>query len=424
MALFSASSVAFAQADGSYSPYSIYGIGDICSQGSAYHRSMGGVGIASRNNKYLNILNPASVTARDSLSFMSDFSLYADNTIYKQGKLKSANNTVNIADFAISFPLFKNTGMMLGITPYSSTGFGFSLNYTDPELIGNTGYVSYSADGKGTIYKSFIGFGATFFRNLSLGVEMDVYFGNVEKNFNTTFNDASYNSIKNNTSLKTNGIGAKAGLQYEQNLGTNLKLTLGATYSTGAKMKGFYDYTSLSAGTAAVDTLVHKPDTLGLQKDLHLASEIGVGLSLRSPGKWAAEVNYSRSDWSNSGVDAISGYSDNYNPFKSTNSDIIRIGFELTPNGNDIRYYFNRATYRLGGYYKNDYYLLNGYKVSTAALSLGVTLPVYRWYNGLTLGVELGQRGISKNQVIKENFINFSVGFNIFDIWFQKPRYD
>ena len=40
---------------GAYSPYSIYGIGEISKQGTAYNRSMGGVGIAARNRRFINI---------------------------------------------------------------------------------------------------------------------------------------------------------------------------------------------------------------------------------------------------------------------------------------------------------------------------------------------------------------------------------
>ena len=90
----------------SYTPYSIFGIGDLSQQGSAYNRSMGGVGIASRNVRYLNSLNPAAVTARDSLSFMLDFSLLNTNTLYRQGDMKSARNITNLGSMALSFPIW------------------------------------------------------------------------------------------------------------------------------------------------------------------------------------------------------------------------------------------------------------------------------------------------------------------------------
>ena len=146
---------AFGQAAGTYTPYSIYGVGDLSQPGSAYNKTMGGVGVALRNNRYLNLLNPAAVTARDSLAFMADFSLYNDNKVFQQGGIKSASNTFNINNLAMSFPIWRSSAMMVGIMPYSDTGFGYSFEYTDPDLIGHTGNINYSATGKGSIYKAF-----------------------------------------------------------------------------------------------------------------------------------------------------------------------------------------------------------------------------------------------------------------------------
>ena len=48
---------------GSYSPYSIYGVGGMVREGTARTLSMGGVGIASRNNSFINTTNPAAVAS-------------------------------------------------------------------------------------------------------------------------------------------------------------------------------------------------------------------------------------------------------------------------------------------------------------------------------------------------------------------------
>ena len=81
----------------SYSPYSVFGVGNMSRQGNAYTLSMGGVGLASRSNRFVNIVNPAAVTARDTLSFMLDFGLTLDNRVYRQGDVKSANNIFNLS---------------------------------------------------------------------------------------------------------------------------------------------------------------------------------------------------------------------------------------------------------------------------------------------------------------------------------------
>ena len=57
-------------------------------------------------------------------------------------------------------------------------------------------------------------------------------------------------------------------------------------------------------------------------------------------------------------------------------------------------------------------------------LTFGVTLPVYRLSNGLTLGIDVGQRGSKTGNLIRERYVNFNIGLNIYDIWFLKTRYE
>lgn len=293
---------------GGYSPYTIFGVGDLALQGSTYNKSMGGVGIAGRNNRYLNIMNPAAVTARDSLSFMSSFSLNVNNRIYRQGDAISANNIFNINDVVISFPIQRASAMMLGIVPYSDVGYEFSEIYTDPELVGSVGDVGSAATGIGSVYKAFAAAGVTFLKRISIGAEMDYYFGKITKSYVTKFGDSSYQSISNNNVLQLNGIGGKFGLQYEQPFGNDVSLVLGATYSTGAKLRGYFEDSRYSEGTASIDTISFRIDTMGVTRHASLASEIGVGISLKKTNKWMFEADYTRSDWRNSGMENISGY--------------------------------------------------------------------------------------------------------------------
>ena len=56
-------------------------------------------------------------------------------------------------------------------------------------------------------------------------------------------------------------------------------------------------------------------------------------------------------------------------------------------------------------------------------ITIGVTLPVFRWYNGISIGVDFGQRASTRNNMIREQYVMFNLGFNIHDIWFQKTQY-
>lgn len=411
-------------AHGAYSPYSIYGIGDISKEGTAFNKGMGGTGIATRNKRFINYLNPASVTARDSLSFMADFGLSQKNTVYRQGDIKSANNTFNIYDFVMSFPIYRSSAFMVGITPFSDVGYDFSSIETDPEIIGNTGNITYDSYGSGGVYQVFFGAGATFWKKLSLGAEAIYYFGNIDKVTNMDYSNSSYRSINSGNDLNIRAFTGKFGLQYEQKLAGNVSMTLGATYRLGTGMKGYakeYRYANLSSIT---DTLRFNVDTLA-SAGLRVADEIGVGLALKGGDKWSVEFNYLRSDWTGSGFDGARGFGvSGDSKFSSTVSQSFRAGFEFVPNRNDIRYFFKRCAYRGGLYYDQSYYKLDGNNVNSMGITLGITLPVFRWYNGLTLGVDLGQRANARNNMIRERYAMFVVGFNIHDIWFQKPKYN
>lgn len=408
---------------GAYSPYSIYGIGDISKEGTAYNKSMGGVGVAARNNRFINYLNPAAVTARDSLSFMADFGLQQSNNVYQQGDLRSAHNTFNIYDFVMSFPIYRSSAFMVGITPYSDVGYDFSSIEKNPEIIGNTGNITYDSYGTGGVYQIFVGAGVTFWKRLSLGAELIYYFGNMDKITNMDYSDASYRSLNSGTELSVRGTTGKFGLQYEQKLGGDVSMIVGATYKLGTKMKGYSTNYKYANQASVSDTLSFRVDTLS-STGVRFADELGVGISFKGGDKWSAEFDYIRSDWRNSGFDSQQGLSaSGASVFSSTVSHSFRAGFEITPNRNDIRYYLRKCSYRAGIYYDKAYYKLDGNNVNSMGVTLGITLPIPKYYNGISLGVDLGQRASTRNNMIRERYAMFVIGFNIHDIWFRKNQY-
>ena len=409
---------------GAYSPYSIFGIGELEKEGNAYNKSMGGTGIATRNRRFINYTNPAAVTARDTLSFLADFGLEQKNTIYSQGDLRSANNTFNIHNFVMSFPIYRSSAFMVGLTPFSDVGYDFSSIEKDQDIIGNTGNISYNSRGTGSIYQVFVGAGVTFWKKLSLGAEYLYYFGNIDRITRMDYSNSSFRSVRTGSELSLNGSAGKFGLQFEQKLGGDVSMIVGATYRMSAQMKGYATNYRYATQSSVLDTLKHSVDTLAYG-NLCFGDEIGVGISLNGGDKWHAEFNYLRSGWGNSGMDNAPGFSAiGEAKFSTTTSQSFRVGFEIVPNRNDIRYYMKRCAYRAGAYYDQAYYKLDGNNVNSMGITLGVTLPVFRWYNGLTFGVDLGQKASVRDGMVRERYAKLAIGFNIHDIWFQKPRYN
>ena len=401
-----------------YSPYSVYGIGDLHATGTAYNASMGGVGIATRNRRFVNTMNPASTTARDSLSFMADFGVSGKFSLFTEGDLKGTKTLFNINDFVISFPMWRHTAAMVGIQPFSDTGF--SMSYVDKitsgdQSIGYTGNRAYGAYGDGGLNQFFAGASATLWNRLSLGVQYTLVFGTISKYSMSQFSDASYRSQTLGDTLQVRAHTAKFGLQYEQPIGTG-KLTLGATYRLKARVSGHaIEYSNV----AELDMGRHE-----LEKDnISLGDEIGVGLGYYQGEKWGFEVDYLRGDWTGSNFDAVRGFRNNgAHAFSTSTMQSVKAGFEITPNRNDIRYRWKRCTYRVGAYWDQSYFQVDGHNIPSAGVTLGLTIPVFQGYNGITFAMDLGQRGFGTG-FVKENYLGFHVGFNIFDIWFRKPQY-
>lgn len=89
-----------------FTPYTFYAVGDLASPGLSYHRGMGGIGIGMRNNRTINYLNPAALSAQDTLSFMFDFGGEMQNYYLSTATQSSANNSFNIHHLVMSFPVW------------------------------------------------------------------------------------------------------------------------------------------------------------------------------------------------------------------------------------------------------------------------------------------------------------------------------
>ena len=411
--------ISLAQTTGTYSgfsPYSVYGTGLPHDGGTAWNRGMGGIGIAARNRRFINIENPAAVSARDTLSFMADFGLSSRLGAFSLDGKANVGNTFNVDDFVISFPMWNHSGMMIGLTPVSDVGYNVSATGMDM----NTGGTNTSSSfGNGGLYQLFAGAGATFWNRLSLGLQGGFVFGSVGKLCTTTYQSSSVRSTVKGDSLQVNAFNLKAGLQYEQPLSTNSSLIFGATAQFSLPMGGHV----ISFWQAGNEKNRSERELSG--EGLRLPDRLGAGISYRRADDFSAELDYGLIDGTRTGFDRAEGFSNvgMSGDFAGSIGHSVRAGLEWTPNRNDIRYFLRRCTYRAGVYYVQTPFTVNGSSIDDLGFSLGMTLPVFRYYNGFTLGVSAGRRGWAPGQ-IKEYYAAFSIGMNIFDIWFQKPRYE
>ena len=400
---------------GSYSPYSIFGIGKMSYEGSAYNHAMGGIGIGMRDNGYINYVNPAAITARDTLSFMLDFGLNQQNHYNKDNMTRSAYNVFNMQNVAFTFPIYKKSAFIVGISPFSDVGYKFQYTETDPDIVASMGDVKYRKYGTGSIYQLFFGGAVLLFDRISIGAQAIYYFGYLNKHNDILFNSSSmYNTIYTGWDYKVHCFSGKFGLQYIQPIKrNNSQLVIGGTYRLGNNLKG----DMVKYAFSAADTVLYN----GAGKaSLDIADELGVGISYRVNDKWAVGVDYVQQNWYGS------SFPDNnmWTNFSAADARYYRAGFEFTPNMYDIRYYMKRVTYRAGAYFEQSYMKVNGHQVNSFGITFGASFPIYRWHNAVSVAVDIGQRGTLRHNLVRERYINFIININLHDIWFVKYRYD
>ena len=114
-----------------YSPYTMYGIGELGVNGNAINRTMGGTGIAFRSTQMASLLNPAGYSATLRNSFIFEVGMegnflkntqrkYPTTSISDYTTAENAKNSVNLREIAIQFPLAKGLGFGFSLTPYGS----------------------------------------------------------------------------------------------------------------------------------------------------------------------------------------------------------------------------------------------------------------------------------------------------------------
>ena len=398
-----------------FTPYSFYGLGDLVRPGTAYNFGMGGVGTGVRTTRALNFVNPAAITAHDSLAFMFDFGLENQNYYITSGtKQHSAANSMNVHHLAMSFPVYHRIIMGLGLFPYSNTGYNLQRRSDNEDLIADMGHTYYRYTGEGGITQGLLSIGAPVGKHLSLGGQAHYYFGSIDRYNIIDFESSSYSDLTTTQQLKVGNFGFSVGAQYERPLNNDLVLTIGASYQFATKIGSKkVDLTYTTTGSL-IDTVAQSADAGHLTS---LPAVISAGVSLQRANIWMFGLDYVFQDWRNTGFDNQPVGK----TVKITPSHLVRTGFEWTPSRTDFRNYLNRCTYRIGLSHESTYMQFSGYNIKNTGATIGLGLPVNRWNNSVNFAAEVGRRGTTNNGLIRETYVKFSLSFSIYDIWFIKP---
>lgn len=431
--LFPAGALAQGNSLNTYSPYTLYGLGNLNYTGSTSFAAMGGASIGFRNaatemigSLRLNVTNPASLSGLPQKTIVFDLGITGSNVYLRQnaaaigetGTLRSSYNTFNLGHVSMGIPITRGVGLAFSISPYSAVGY--RVKQDDLSNLADLGVVRQTYNGEGEVNEAKLGAGWEPFKNFSIGAEIIYLFGNISRNYNATILDytgsGTYWDVSGNTSENVSRLFGGFGLQYSPlNKGMN-RLTIGATYRLGGKLNSTVtDY--IPSNNIYYDIVRYKLSTSAT----HIPQTIGAGVYYHRP-TFAIGFDYVYQDWGRHNtfneLDKV-GYVDTHT---------YKFGAQYTPSRYNIRSFFKRVTYRVGARY-NDYYLqFDGQRMNEKAVTFGVEIPFKMLkVSSVNVGVELGERGTLNNNLIRERYFKVNVGVLLFgrdyDDWFEKYKY-
>lgn len=408
--------VSFAQ-EGTSSPYSFYGIGDVRFRGSIENRSMGGMS-AVPDSIHLNVQNPAMYSSLKLTSF-SIGGTFAVNRLKTNSQDEKAQRTT-LDYLAVGIPVGK-LGFGFGLIPYSSVGYNIQNTTANGNLTSRNYYT-----GSGGINKVFFGFGYQLAKSLSFGADVQYNFGKITtKNIAVLYdvNDytVQYGTRENNLS-NASGVNFNLGLSYKSKLYKDISIFSSATYSpeSNLNLNNSRNIALVQSISGANEVVIGDIIDINVANTkLKLPSKLTFGVGIGDTKKWifGSEITFQNS----------SNFGNRFNDINNVtyeNSTRFTVGGYYIPNYKSFSNYFERIVYRGGFRYENTGLIINNKSIEDAALTLGLGMPLRGTFSNINIGFELGNRGTKDAGLVREHYMNFSVGLSLNDRWFQKRKYD
>ncbi len=403
------------------SPYSRFGLGDHQKMGFTRNIAMGGISLGMRDPGFIDFQNPASLSSRDSLSFLFEFGIVGKQSELSIGDESAVSKDISFKNLSLAFPITKWLGAAAGIVPYSSLSYTIEdqTREGDPEYDPEIGVINHFYEGSGGVNKFFVGLGADLFQGFSLGINLSYLFGYLERSRLLAFVDEEYATsidVKHKTTF--GDLGFDLGMQYSFLFKEKFELTFGAVLNNERNIKGKVESFTQDALYSST-TLIYL-DTVdfssGVKGKILIPRNLGVGFIFRYSDRLTIGADYFWQNWSEA---TFFGESDSL-----INSNSLHAGLEFVPNRFALRNYLNRINYRIGGYYSNTYLQLEGEQLRDLGISFGVGLPLNRNRSMINLTFEYGKRGAQRKNLIEERYGMISFSLTLYDIWFMKRKFD
>lgn len=412
---------AFSQGQGN-TPYSVFGYGELADPSAASQDMMGGTGASFSNAFYVNLINPALLVKNRyaaNLKYVAfDVGLRGNSRTITAANSTQYDLGMNLTHLSLTTPITKDWAMAVALRPYSMVDHKSSYQET---IVGSTNeIVNYENTNSGGISRVSYVNSFRVLNDFYIGVEGAYNFGTITKDSSSYLFGLASSQLRNSSRYTLKGASLKVGVAYQHKLSDKWRLNAGASTELSTTLKGdllktFGNYSDTGQGAV----LVSLPDTVSLNSiSASTPAQFRAGISLESPFKWVFAADYHTTKWSN------------HKALDKTAQDVLRnsqevkFGIEWLPNSSSTKY-LNQVFYRVGFATGDSPYYINNTQVKDSRFSFGASLPMgFRNPSYVNLGVALGTRGTTANNLVQEQYIRFSASMSLLSPWFIKPKID
>lgn len=401
--------VSFAQ-EGTSSPYSFYGIGDVRFKGALENRSMGGLSIEP-DSIHINLQNPAGYASLKSTTFTLGGTY--NTTKQKTNSQTGSARRTTLDYLAVGLPLGK-IGVGFGLIPYSSVGY--KIESIAPDVTQN----SKRFNGTGGLNKVFLGLGYKIVPNLSIGADVHYNFGKIETNSLEFVPNVPIGTRELNIA-DLSGVNFNFGMMYKSKINKKLNLFSSLNFSPESTLKS-QDTRNIATVRFNSNYDLVVVDVLDEQKtpiDLKLPSKLSLGAGIGESRKWllGAEIT----------LQSKGNLVNNYNTANNVTYEKgtkYSVGGYYIPNYNSFSSYAKRIVYRGGFKYEKTGLVIDSESINDVGFTLGLGLPITGSFSNVNIGFELGKKGTKSANLVQENYANLSVSFSLNDKWFERRKFN
>jgi hypothetical protein len=381
------------------SPSSRFGYGELNDNLPSAYRAMGGVGIGMRSNKAINSAQPASYTACDSMTFMFDI---AGSFLYTNyGDSYGMRNRLNgnLEYVTVQFPIWRqHIAFSAGVTPYSASGYNFSLS----DSVNSDYHYTHTYSGEGGFTQVYGGLSFNICNWVALGANVYYMFGDITKSRTQSFLEADVMGATQTDYLKINSLRLRYGIQFFHTFGKHT-IVLGGVFENKQRFsRSEYMQVEITSNDT-VETL---------QNAFEMPLMYGAGISYNYANRLTIALDYQCQDW----TDVL--FFDKNNVLRARERWMMGLEYRHDPTS---RTYAHRICWRLGANYTTSYSMNTS--MPEIGASIGIGFPLRTVGTVINTTFEYVHRGsMNTNEALQENSLRFIVNATIAENWFFKRK--